>query len=275
VCTRACTAGSECTDLGASATCDALPACPTTGTSCVRSAAKDAGPAECPSPAITPGTPCEPVDHPCWSTCSQGYREELTCTGGKWTPGHGLFPCADGGVGGTGSEGGASTADGGTYDDSCTTDGDCTDVDATCCGVCGSPSLSDKRALNQAGAANYHAFVCSGSDPCTRCVHDPDTIGAYCDTLSGRCKLSVLPWAACTTNTDCVLEARDCCGCNVSTSEDFIAVSNRASYMALNCGAAGNCRCGPTPDAGYVTFGLDARCDQGSCSAFFSGILGK
>jgi len=41
VCTRECTAGSECTDLGASATCGAVAACPTAVRYCVRASTQD------------------------------------------------------------------------------------------------------------------------------------------------------------------------------------------------------------------------------------------
>jgi hypothetical protein len=286
VCTRECAAASECTDLGSSATCGALAACPTAGTSCVRGSAPqvDAGPAECPSPAIPPGTPCTPVDHPCWSTCTQGYREELTCVNGKWAAGHGLFPCVDAGAetggggnggGGAGNVGGGSgvggTNDGGSsiYDASCTRDADCVAENVTCCGACGRPTLSDKIALNVGAAGRYQAFACSDPVPCGKCASEPGTITAFC--RGGQCVLEdEAQFANCTNDGDCVAEPKDCCFCSAEMAEDsyFVAINRSSGYEGSHCVAPGECSyvCLGLPDAGTVVPRVTAFCGYGYCS---------
>lgn len=54
----------------------------------------------CPSEA-TSGGRCSISETVCWTACefstpdaSQGFHSEMTCSGGRWTAGHGLFPCS-------------------------------------------------------------------------------------------------------------------------------------------------------------------------------------
>jgi hypothetical protein len=56
----------------------------------------------CPS-GVSSGGACATSATVCWTACdfsisiadaSQGYRSEMTCSGGHWTAGHGLFPCS-------------------------------------------------------------------------------------------------------------------------------------------------------------------------------------
>ena len=49
----------------------------------------------CPTDVVN-GTPCNSPAAQCGTACSNGLRGRLYCSGGKWTAGHGLFPCTTG-----------------------------------------------------------------------------------------------------------------------------------------------------------------------------------
>lgn len=61
------------------------------------------GATDCCPGGVTSGGRCSTSATPCWTACDfslpmadarQGYRSEMTCSGGHWTAGHGLFPCS-------------------------------------------------------------------------------------------------------------------------------------------------------------------------------------
>lgn len=143
---------------------------------------------------------------------------------------------------------------------------DCQLAPATCCGTCGTWTASDIVALAKVHASDYRSAVCGPTPPgCPKCAGRPDpSLQTTCST--GHCAVldvRTSDVSACTTDTDCVIRAPECCEpCGLVDAFDLIALnrSQVSSYLTKVCG--GDVAC---PDC-VSTYppGISARCDTTS-----------
>jgi hypothetical protein len=117
-----------------------------------------------------------------------------------------------GGSGAGGSGGGGSG--GGAAFDACTGPKQCVLTNATCCGVCGMPEVTDMVAVNQAKLDAFRGDLCPQPVGCPECAQEPNpNLFAYCE--EGRCVAAdarTHAVSACTDTSDCVLRyGMGCC----------------------------------------------------------------
>lgn len=168
--------------------------------------------------------------------------------------GGGAFGGATATVGGATGQGGNTVTSGGAAQGgatsitlACETNQDCTLRAATCCGVCGAPTIDDMIALPVDAVDAYAKQVCgTGPVMCPACATqlNPDLF-ATCD--SGTCQavdLAQSDWSLCTTASDCTVRAATCCECNASLERwNLVAVAKTAlsDYASAICEPAQAC----------------------------------
>ena len=137
--------------------------------------------------------------------------------------------------------------------------GQCVAVQASCCGVCGTPELASYVGLNTKQVQAYHQEKCPVPVPCPACLQGANpNIAARCD--SGHCKVfdvrQVPEYSACTSHSDCHLRSGlGCCVCNGPDSAAWVSLNpiRRAGHIedyvrtddwlrCLRAGASGQLR---------------------------------
>jgi len=166
--------------------------------------------------------------------------------------------------GSSSSSSGSSSSSSGTQAQ-CDGPGQCMLASATCCGVCGMPTLDDMVAINQSELDAYTAELCASNPPCPGCASQPNpNLMAYCD--SGQCVAADITNGAlteCQDNTDCRLRwGLECCECGAQNGGlTAIAVAAESKLMQLVCDPAADCpACVPSYPADAA-----ALCDAGHC----------
>jgi len=162
------------------------------------------GDADCCPESATSGASCN-SDTPCWTRCSSGLGGEMSCSGGIWSAGHGLFPCGpparDAGLSGPA----ACVAAG----------GQCVVGGFTGCSKLGTQDCNPDR--NPGGA-----FCCLDRSVSQTCDASVQTIRAsdYDQT--------------CQTDSDClgVSEGNACYPCTLGCPSTAINVAAKAQYSA-------------------------------------------
>lgn len=155
------------------------------------------------------------------------------------------------------------------YDD-CGVTSDCTLVRNACCPSCGMPVASDFTSVAVDHRDLYLMDVgCTGEPPpCPDCPSAPNPhLAATCDMTGLRAACTVVdfetePFAACTTDDDCVLAKPDCCACGEVAIHETIAVRGDANLDAVLCDSleAACPPCVPFFDPGAM-----AQCEAGRC----------
>lgn len=140
---------------------------------------------------------------------------------------------------------------------------DCTLLPQSCCGSCGAPTPGDMVAVPNDRVDEQRAAACGEGAVCPGCFMEPDPfLLATCD--AGRCQaidLHADDLTLCTSDADCQLAPRVCCGCGVLGAREVIAFNpERGSYGELVCDPRADCPpCVPTYE------GVEAGCDAGRC----------
>lgn len=227
VCTKECTTPSDCSRLSASAECQAVPGCGSNGQVCLKQpldGGDDIALGVCPAGTVE-GSSCvgSGLTH-CSTVCAGGTATSdlLACISGSW----GKSPF------------GSSPCDSGTVDvsTSCEKNSDCYAANSTCCGTCGEPGLSDRRAIAVSSRSAYEGVVCSGSGACPPCVPPSGTIVAVC--RNAQCVLEdVKAQTSCTKDEDCQVVPRDCCACGIVAASALTVTSSGFSACppAVTC----------------------------------------
>ncbi|MBO6938754.1 MAG: hypothetical protein JJ863_27545 [Deltaproteobacteria bacterium] len=155
----------------------------------------------------------------------------------------------------------------------CTETSDCVVTDNQCCHVCGDPSLEDRTAVHRENVSELRLRLCDGdpSPECDSCETgwNASIIPTCQASACAAVDISRLPMAACTTNDDCMMRARECCECGARTELDSLIAlrpDGLLDYLGLICDTDAICDdCVPTyPD------GVEAACVSGVCEVVFT-----
>jgi hypothetical protein len=142
-------------------------------------------------------------------------------------------------------------ADSGVDFAACSQPGTCMLATNGCCGVCGTPKLSDLSPINTARAADFQKFPCSDPSPtCPGCatMNDPN-LQAFC--RGGRCTgvdLRADALSSCATDDDCTLRYEACCECGASGDSNIVAIrrDKLGAYSSERCPPSTGCpECAP------------------------------
>lgn len=148
----------------------------------------------------------------------------------------------------------------------CDANSQCVLAAASCCGVCGEPTLADVDGVHRDRLDAHFDAVCPDPVPCPKCAttNNPDL---FATCRAGSCvalDLTTEAASACAADSDCRVRTTGCCECGGSTAEaDLIAVAITAEqdYASLVCDPSTSCpACQPIyPDD------IEAWCDDGHC----------
>ena len=147
-----------------------------------------------------------------------------------------------GGGGGTGTgTGGGSAVGGASSWAACTAPGQCELAGKGCCGVCGTPQITDVNGVNRTQGPAYQADNCPGPiAPCPACASQINpNLAAFCvQTTCTPIDVRTDDVSACTTDADCRLRYSDCCeSCGAASPELVIALSQSgaSTYTSQVC----------------------------------------
>ncbi len=167
-------------------------------------------------------------------------------------------------AGGTHAGGAGAAGTGGIPGDElrrCDQPSDCVVVPATCCGVCGQPTVGDVTAVRADRVAEHSEQVC-GDEPrgCPDCMIRP-TPELVAGCIANRCEavdLRAHPSTACQRHEDCRVRTPDCCECGgAADAWSVVAVSDSDALTDLVCDEHQGCpKCMPVYPA------IRTRCDS-------------
>ncbi|MEZ4335527.1 MAG: hypothetical protein R3B82_02770 [Sandaracinaceae bacterium] len=215
-----------------------------------------------------------PLCYPGWggfADCCLEPGSPATCSGGSWSCPSGAFLADDCGRVDSICEGFDAGMPPILYDD-CTRNSDCVLVADSCCGTCGRPTRGDVAAVNESRTEDYYLDVAcpeARDEPpiCPGCASQPNPyLVATCDMMPFRPVCSVVDletpeYQSCTTDSDCVLAAPDCCACGEIDLFSTLAVRGDVDVNALLCDGEIIC----PPCAAVFDPRATPRCDAGAC----------
>ncbi len=252
VCTKACTAPSDCSRLSSTASCAAVPGCSSTSSVCL-GARGDAGPpvafGPCPSDADA-GVPCDGRLSSCWLPCAPGAFSSiraLFCDGGSWTVHPGIVAVLCRGANcALGQESGKP----------------CNGSVQGCWTQCTGGFRQELECTDGAWSRGLGLSPC-GPDGGAPAVDSGASVEAGTPSDSG----SPFPGVStsCTSSADCYAADRICCPLcgNDPTVADKrgISRSSLGAYNSALCATAGACPPCVPPSGTVESFCRGGRCD--------------